>query len=57
MQRQKACSFENLFPIPRGVSYNSYLIMDEKITLMDTVDASVTHQLLRIWITRWRAEA
>ena len=27
--------FENLFPIPRGVSYNSYLIMDEKVTLMD----------------------
>ena len=38
--------FENLFPIPRGVSYNSYLIMDEKITLMDTVDASVTHQFI-----------
>ena len=31
--------FENIFPIPRGVSYNSYLILDEKITLMDTVDA------------------
>ena len=29
--------FENLFPIPRGVSYNSYLIMDEKTVLMDTV--------------------
>lgn len=38
--------FENLFPIPRGVSYNSYLIMDEKITLMDTVDASVTGQFM-----------
>lgn len=38
--------FENLFPIPRGVSYNSYLIMDEKVTLMDTVDASVTHQFI-----------
>lgn len=38
--------FENLFPIPRGVSYNSYLIMDEKITLMDTVDASVTEQFM-----------
>ena len=30
--------FENLFPIPRGVSYNSYLVMDEKVTLLDTVD-------------------
>lgn len=38
--------FENLFPIPRGISYNSYLIMDEKITLMDTVDASVTAQFM-----------
>ena len=38
--------FENLFPIPRGVSYNSYLIMDEKVTLMDTVDATVTQQFL-----------
>lgn len=38
--------FENIFPIPRGVSYNSYLIMDEKITLMDTVDACVSQQFL-----------
>lgn len=34
--------FENLFPIPRGVSYNSYLILDEKTALLDTTDASVT---------------
>lgn len=33
--------FENLYPIPRGVSYNSYLIMDEKTVLMDTVDKAV----------------
>lgn len=38
--------FENLFPIPRGVSYNSYLIMDEKTALIDTVDASVSRQFL-----------
>lgn len=38
--------FENLFPIPRGVSYNSYLIMDEKVTLMDTVDESATSQFM-----------
>jgi flavorubredoxin len=36
--------FENIFPIPRGVSYNSYVILDEKTTLMDTVDASVSGQ-------------
>ena len=38
--------FENLFPISRGVSYNSYLILDEKTALIDTVDASITGQFL-----------
>ncbi len=38
--------FENLFPIPRGVSYNSYLIMDEKTALIDTVDSSISRQFL-----------
>ena len=36
--------FENLFPIPRGVSYNSYLVMDEKVTLLDTVDVCALQQ-------------
>jgi flavorubredoxin len=36
--------FENIFPIPRGVSYNSYLLMDEKTVLLDTVDAAVAGQ-------------
>ena len=36
--------FENVYPIPRGVSYNSYLWMDEKTVLLDTVDRSVSHQ-------------
>lgn len=38
--------FENLFPLKHGVSYNSYLILDEKVTLMDTVDANETEQFL-----------
>lgn len=38
--------FENLFPIPRGIAYNSYLITDEKTALIDTVDASVSRQFL-----------
>lgn len=38
--------FENLFPIPRGVSYNAYIIKDEKNTLMDTVDASASEQFI-----------
>lgn len=36
--------FENIFPIPRGVSYNSYVILDEKTVLLDTVDAAVSSQ-------------
>lgn len=36
--------FENLFPIPRGVSYNSYLLLDEKTVLFDTTDASISRQ-------------
>lgn len=38
--------FENLFPVPRGVSYNTYLIMDEKIALMDTADSAISRQFL-----------
>ena len=34
--------FENMFPLPNGVSYNSYLIMDDKVTLVDSVDNSIT---------------
>ena len=33
--------FENVFPIPRGVSYNAYLVQDEQTVLMDTVDSSI----------------
>ena len=36
--------FENVYPIPRGVAYNSYLLLDEKTALVDTVDRSVTGQ-------------
>lgn len=34
--------FESQYVVPEGVSYNSYVIMDEKITVMDTVDARAT---------------
>lgn len=36
--------FENIFPISRGVSYNSYVLLDEKTVLFDTVDAGVAGQ-------------
>ena len=38
--------FENAYPIPRGVSYNAYLLLDEKSVLFDTVDWSACRQLL-----------
>ena len=38
--------FENCFPIPRGVSYNAYALLDEKTVLFDTVDWSACRQLL-----------
>lgn len=38
--------FENIHPIPRGVSYNAYLLLDEHTVLFDTVDWSACRQLL-----------
>lgn len=38
--------FESQYPIPQGISYNSYVILDEKIAVMDTVDAHFTHEWL-----------
>lgn len=38
--------FENIHPIPRGVSYNAYLLLDENSVLFDTVDWSACRQLL-----------
>ncbi len=38
--------FENLFPLPNGVSYNSYLILDEKTAAFDTADVTVADQYI-----------
>ena len=38
--------FEGQYKVPNGMSYNSYVILDEKIAVMDTVDANFTHQWL-----------
>ena len=38
--------FENVYPIERGVSYNSYIVLDEKTVLLDTVDHSVSREFL-----------
>lgn len=36
--------FEGMYPVPKGMAYNSYVIIDEKIAVMDTVDATFTEQ-------------
>ncbi len=38
--------FESQYPVPNGVSYNSYVILDDKIAVMDTADPRVTEQWL-----------
>ncbi len=43
---RRLARFENVFPIPRGVSYNAYLLLDEKTVLLDTVDQAVGQQFL-----------
>ena len=39
--------FEGLYPVPNGVSYNSYLILDERIAVMDTADARAADEWLK----------
>ena len=38
--------FEGVYSVPNGVSYNSYLLLDEKTVLFDTVDKSVSEQFM-----------
>ena len=38
--------FENIHPIPEGVSYNSYMLLDKETVVFDTVDWSVTRQYI-----------
>ena len=39
--------FESQYIVPNGISYNSYIIIDEKIAVMDSVDASFTDEWLK----------
>lgn len=43
--------FESQYEVPNGVSYNSYIILDEKIAVMDTVDARKTDE----WLSNLKA--
>ena len=36
--------FEGQYKVPNGISYNSYLLMDEKIAIFDTVDANFANE-------------
>lgn len=38
--------FEGQYVVPNGMAYNSYVVLDEKVTVFDTVDAHFTHQWL-----------
>lgn len=44
--------FEGQYVVPNGMSYNSYLILDEKVAVMDTVDRNFTHE----WMDNLEAE-
>lgn len=39
--------FENYWPLPKGVAYNSYVILDEKVVVLDTVNVAT-------WTIIWR---
>ena len=43
---RRLAMFEGVYSVPTGVSYNSYLLMDEKTVLFDTVDKAVYHRFL-----------
>ncbi|MBQ1272537.1 MAG: MBL fold metallo-hydrolase, partial [Clostridia bacterium] len=43
---RKVDLFEGQYAVPNGISYNSYLIMDESVAVVDTVDAAFTHEWL-----------
>ena len=38
--------FEGQYKVPQGMAYNSYAIVDDKVAIMDTVDAKFTHEWL-----------
>ena len=44
--------FESQYVVPEGVSYNSYVILDEKIAVMDTVPSTILLILVRLAVTK-----
>lgn len=52
---RRLAMFEGVYDVPRGISFNSYLLMDGKTVLFDTADASVCRSFLETWPTGWEA--
>ena len=48
--------FEGMYSVPEGISYNSYLVCDKKIAIMDSVDANFRDEWL-IFIAFWGKES
>ena len=49
MNDRESPLFESIWPLPNGVSYNSYLILDRKIALLDTVKKITAPGYGRFW--------
>ncbi len=43
---RRIARFENMYPVPRGVSYNAYLVLDEQAVLFDTIDQCMSAQFI-----------
>lgn len=48
--------FENAYPIPNGISYNSYLLLDEKTVLFDTSTGQSPGSFSKMWNPFWQEE-
>ena len=47
--------FESQYDVPEGMAYNSYLIQDEKVAILDTADARMGRRGRRTWRRPWTA--
>ena len=48
--------FEGQYDVPNGMAYNSYVVLDEKVAVFDTVDAILRMSGLQIWRRLLREE-
>lgn len=52
---RRLAMFEGVYDVPRGISFNSYLLMDGKTVLFDTADAPCAAAFWKTWPTGWEA--